>query len=106
MGGKPHDLSRPRARTSGVRTSRCRRRSRPAGSHAALVAAALCESGASGDQQTRPTAVDQTRLTHRDIVLLRSNRSCEEFRGPAGMNLLVTIVPEYLGLRGEGNRTY
>jgi hypothetical protein len=42
---------------------------------------------------------------HCDNVLLRGNIGCDAFRELAGMNVLVRNIPEYSGLRGEGNRT-
>src|SRR3984893_15278536 len=57
-----HDLPRPRAWAGGVGPSRCRGRSCPAGSHAALAVAEVRGSSASGDQEPRQSVADETKL--------------------------------------------
>src|SRR6202158_3651823 len=62
MGRGSHDLPRPRARAGGFRPSRCGRRSRPPRSDIAVVAATICRSSTSRDQESRQPPADQTEL--------------------------------------------
>src|SRR6476619_1734502 len=91
MGGRPHEFPRPRAWPGGVGPYRRRGRSRPAGSHAAVVVAAICPSSPGRDQKPRQSAADQT-LSAAGKILSSGQ----------GVKILLTISAEYLGCAGEG----
>src|ERR1700722_4318403 len=80
MGGQSHDLSGPRAGAGGVGPSRCRGRSRPAGSRAAVVAAAICRSSPGRDQESRPAAAGKTRLNQQQSISRCSNNAVKNSR--------------------------
>ena len=73
MGRQSHDLSRSRARAGGVGPCRCRGRSCPAGSDAALAAAAICRSGPGRDPEPRQSAADEDAVDGQ-LLLLCSKR--------------------------------
>src|SRR6202165_487101 len=100
MAGGPDDLSRPRARAGGVGPSRCRRRSRPARSHAALAVAAICRSSADRHQESRQSVADQTPLTKRVSYRAATSNATKNLLAAYFVSLSVTNFPEYLSLCG------
>src|SRR5436309_3415166 len=101
MGGRSHDLSRPRAGAGGVWACRRGGRSCPGGSDAALAVATICASRPGRDQESGQPAADQTQLTNHDpyccaATKKRSRRSSPKRAGNLFSGILI--------VREGGNR--